>query len=127
MSLLAHLLRAYHEQYDEEPEDHHSDHFQDAEHEEVDQTPAPVEDTRKVHKIKQTFSVDQGDTKLDTTVMIRVVASNEQDAHRIADQQLSKLAAYMKDVDLNDREDTTRSGDVDGIRERANRLWQNSR
>ena len=127
MSLLAHLLREYHEQYDEEPEQQ-SDDFQDAEQQEVDQAPAPVEDTRKVHKIKQTFSVDQGDTKLDTTVMIRVVASNEQDAHRIADQQLSKLAAYMKDVDLNDREDRSEEErDFSGIRERANKLWQNRR
>lgn len=129
MSLLAHLLREYHEQYNDDPDqEQQSDDFQDAEREEVeDQAPAPVEDTRKVHKIKQTFSVDQGDTKLDTTVMIRVVASNEQDAHRIADQQLSKLAAYMKDIDLNDREDRSEERDFSGIRERANKLWQNRR
>lgn len=123
MRLLSHMLREFQddfdagEYHDAEPDDAHTH-----------TSPAQQEDTRKTHKIKQTFSVDQGDTKLDTTVMIRVVASNEQDAHRIADQQLSKLAAYMKDVDLNDREDhSEEERDFGGIRERANKLWQNRR
>lgn len=128
MTLLAHLLREYHEsdQYNDEDEYDNQDSFQDAEPDERNEhVPPQVEDTRKVHKIKQTFSVDQGDTKLDTTVMIRVVAANEADARKIADQQLSKLAAYMKDIDLNgrDQDDYTDSG-IDGIRERADKMWR---
>lgn len=127
MSILAHLLREYDERYDQESDD--SDDFQDAEYSEDDdelEHPAAQQPEKKIHKIKQTFSVDQGSTKLDTTVMIRVIADNDTEAKKVADQQLTKLAAYMRDIDLNHPDQVSdRSDDQYGkIRERANKLWQ---
>lgn len=125
MSLLAHLLREYDERYDHQSDE--SDDFQDAEYsdDEIEQ-PAAQQPEKKVHKIKQTFSVDQGSTKLDTTVMIRVVADNDAEAKKVADQQLTKLAAYMRDIDLNhpDQSSDTSDDRYGKIRERANKLWQ---
>ncbi len=125
MSLLAHLLREYDERYDQQSDE--SDDFQDAEYsdDEIEQ-PATQQPEKKVHKIKQTFSVDQGSTKLDTTVMIRVVADNDAEAKKVADQQLTKLAAYMRDIDLNHPEQSSDTPDDrhGKIRERANKLWQ---
>lgn len=136
MSILKYMLQeyGYNDQLADDQDDYVDDQDQVVDNGDDDQDlgePPPAKQVEnKVHKIKQTFAVDQGDIKLDTTVMIRVVARNEDDARRVADQQLAKLAAYMKDIDLNTSNDQSVDNvdvpvdDRSAIRERAAKLWR---
>ena len=135
MSILKYMLQEY--GYDDQSTDDRDNYVADGEQtddveidDDLGEQPPVKQVENKVHKIKQTFAVDQGDIKLDTTVMIRVVARDEDDARRVADQQLAKLVAYMKDVDLNTSNDQP-VDDIDepiddrsAIRERAAKLWR---